>query len=92
MLIITQAVASFTFISPFSSSIVALVTTQIAKVFGITNPVEQELVYSVFVLGYAFGSLFSSTISENVRSLKREKFVRLMRWIPKANPNRYSTN
>ncbi|KAF2717106.1 MFS general substrate transporter [Polychaeton citri CBS 116435] len=60
----TLAVASFTFISPVSSSIVAPATSQIAKSFDIHNYAEQSITYCVFVLGYAFGPLFLSPLSE----------------------------
>jgi len=60
----TQAVASFTFISPVSSSIIAPATSKIAADFGITNASVAEISYSVFVLGYAFGPLFLSPLSE----------------------------
>jgi MFS family permease len=57
-------VASFTFISPVSSSIVAPATQKIAESFGITNFAVSQISYSVFVLGYAFGPLFLSPLSE----------------------------
>jgi MFS family permease len=60
----TQAVASFTFISPVSSSIVAPATQKISESFGITNFAVSQISYSVFVLGYAFGPLFLSPLSE----------------------------
>jgi MFS family permease len=60
----TQAVASFTFISPVSSSIVAPATQKISESFGITSFAVSQISYSVFVLGYAFGPLFLSPLSE----------------------------
>ncbi|THW31575.1 MFS multidrug transporter [Aureobasidium pullulans] len=60
----TFAVASFTFISPVSSSIVAPATQNISASFGITNFAVSQISYSVFVLGYAFGPLFLSPLSE----------------------------
>lgn len=59
-----QAVASFTFISPVSSSIVAPATQDISESFGIKNFAVSQISYSVFVLGYAFGPLFLSPLSE----------------------------
>ncbi|KAI5244195.1 MFS multidrug transporter [Aureobasidium subglaciale] len=60
----TFAVASFTFISPVSSSIIAPATQKISESFGITNFAVSQISYSVFVLGYAFGPLFLSPLSE----------------------------
>jgi len=57
-------VASFTFISPVSSSIIAPATSKIAADFGSTNASVAEISYSVFVLGYAFGPLSLSPLSE----------------------------
>jgi MFS family permease len=57
-------VASFTFISPVSSSIVAPATQKISESFEITNFAVSQISYSVFVLGYAFGPLFLSPLSE----------------------------
>jgi MFS family permease len=57
-------VASFTFISPVSSSIVAPATQKISESFVITNFAVSQISYSVFVLGYAFGPLFLSPLSE----------------------------
>jgi len=59
-----EAVASFTFISPVSSSIIAPAITKVAQTFDITNPSEQSVAYSVFVLGYAFGPLLLGPLSE----------------------------
>ena len=59
-----KAVASFTFISPVSSSIVAPAIERISKDLSIVNSVEQQMVFSVFVLGYAFGPLILGPLSE----------------------------
>lgn len=59
-----KAVASFTFISPVSSSIVAPATEEISASLGITNSSIGEISYSIFVLGYAFGPLLLSPMSE----------------------------
>ena len=56
--------ASFTFISPLSSSIVAPAISQISKDLQITSTVEQSLVFSIFVLAYAVGPLFLGPLSE----------------------------
>ncbi|KAL9122894.1 MAG: hypothetical protein Q9187_000545 [Circinaria calcarea] len=61
---LAKAVASFTFISPVSSAIVAPAIDVISKEFNITEPVEQQLVFSVFVLAYAVGPLFLGPLSE----------------------------
>lgn len=59
-----EAVASFTFISPVSSSIIAPATEKISASLGITNSSVGQIGYSIFVLGYAFGPLFLSPLSE----------------------------
>ncbi|KAL8806184.1 MAG: hypothetical protein Q9200_005136 [Gallowayella weberi] len=60
----TIVVSSFTFISPVSSSMVAPALPAIAKEFNITNEVESQMVFSVFVLAYAIGPLFLGPLSE----------------------------
>ncbi|KDR79426.1 hypothetical protein GALMADRAFT_243502 [Galerina marginata CBS 339.88] len=60
----TLVVSSFTFISPVSSSMVAPATEQIAREFGITQPVLIAMTTSVFILGYAVGPLFLGPLSE----------------------------
>jgi len=47
-----------------SSSIVAPATEKISENLEITNPAIGEISYSIFVLGYAFGPLFLSPLSE----------------------------
>ena len=56
--------ASFTFISPLSSSIVAPAIGPISNDLNITSSIQQSLVFSVFVLAYAFGPLFLGPASE----------------------------
>ena len=56
--------ASFTFISPVSSSIVAPAVTHIARDLSISSETEKALVFSLFVLGYAIGPLFLGPLFE----------------------------
>lgn len=60
----TMMVAGVTFISPATSSIVAPAVPRIAADLNITEEVVQQIVISVFVLGYAIGPLFMSPLSE----------------------------
>jgi hypothetical protein len=60
----TFVVSSFTFITPVSSSIVASALEPIAHDFHITNPVESQLILSIFILAYAVGPLFLGPLSE----------------------------
>lgn len=60
----TLAVASFTFISPLTSSMVAPALDQIAHDFNITNTVESQIVLSIFVLAFAIGPLVLGPLSE----------------------------
>ncbi|KAJ9639591.1 uncharacterized protein PV06_03052 [Exophiala oligosperma] len=61
---VTGLTASFTFLSPLASSMVAPAIPQIAKDFGITNTIEQQIVLSIFVLAYAIGPMFLGPLSE----------------------------
>lgn len=56
--------SAFCFISPVSSSIVAPALPAISSDFHVTNEVEQNLMFSIFVLAYAFGPLFLGPLSE----------------------------
>lgn len=56
--------SAFCFISPVSSSIVAPALPAISAEFHVTNEVEQNLMFSIFVLAYAFGPLFLGPLSE----------------------------
>lgn len=60
----TMMVAAVTFISPATSSMVAPAVSKIAADLNITQDVEQQVVISVFILGYAFGPLFMGPLSE----------------------------
>lgn len=60
----TVMVASFTFISPVSSSMIAPASGNLAKEFGITSDIIVALTTSVFVLAY--GTFLSQTISSSV--------------------------
>lgn len=61
---VTGLTASFTFLSPLASSMVAPAIPQIARDFGITNTIEQQVVLSIFVLAYAVGPMFLGPLSE----------------------------
>ncbi|SCV70992.1 BQ2448_3754 [Microbotryum intermedium] len=60
----TLIVASFTFLSPMSSTMIAPATGQIAEKFGVTNTVEISSFTSIFVAAYALGPLFLGPASE----------------------------
>ncbi|KAG1727551.1 MFS polyamine transporter [Suillus paluster] len=60
----TLIVASFSFMSPVSSSMIAPATGQVASTFGIDNDAINALTTSIFVLAYAFGPLFVGPMSE----------------------------
>ncbi|KAM0746258.1 MFS general substrate transporter [Meredithblackwellia eburnea MCA 4105] len=60
----TLIVASFTFLSPTSSSMIAPAVGQVAERFNISNEVEQSMIVSIFVLAFAFGPLFLGPLSE----------------------------
>jgi MFS family permease len=58
--------SAFVLMSPLSSTIVAPGLASIAKDLSITEPAEQTMVLSIFVLGFAFGPLVASPLSEYV--------------------------
>ncbi|SCZ98456.1 BZ3500_MvSof-1268-A1-R1_Chr7-1g09150 [Microbotryum saponariae] len=60
----TMIVASFTFLSPMSSTMIAPATGQIAEKFGVTSTVEISSFTSIFVAAYALGPLFLGPASE----------------------------
>ncbi|KAG1727552.1 major facilitator superfamily domain-containing protein [Suillus paluster] len=60
----TAIVASFSFMGPVSSSMIAPATGQVASTFGIDNDVINALTTSIFVLAFAFGPLFVGPMSE----------------------------
>lgn len=62
----TVMVASFTFISPVSSSMIAPASGNLAKEFGITNDVIIALTTSVFVLSYGASPSRIATSSEEL--------------------------
>ncbi|KAF7343090.1 MFS polyamine transporter [Mycena venus] len=57
-------IASLTFISPLTSSIVSPASDLIAAEFGLTNSVAIALFTSIFLLAYAFGPLVIGPLSE----------------------------
>lgn len=61
---VTAVTASFTFISPLASSMIAPALGQIRQDFHIENTVEGQIVLSVFVLAYAIGPMFLGPLSE----------------------------
>lgn len=56
--------ASFTFVSPLASSMVAPALDQIAADFKITSTIQTQMVLSIFVLAYAVGPMFLAPLSE----------------------------
>ncbi|KAH8599979.1 polyamine transporter 1 [Bisporella sp. PMI_857] len=60
----TLTVASFTFISPLASTMVAPSLDDIAKEFNITTGLEKALVMSIFLLAYAVGPFILGPLSE----------------------------
>ena len=60
----TAVTASFTFISPLASSMIAPALGQIAQDFHITVDIERQMVLSIFVLAYAIGPMFLGPLSE----------------------------
>lgn len=57
-------VSAFTFMSPVASSILAPSLHKIGTDLSITNPSEESLCLSIFVLGFAFGPLLCAPLSE----------------------------
>ncbi|KAK3942537.1 polyamine transporter 3 [Diplogelasinospora grovesii] len=57
-------ISFFVLMSPLSSTIVAPALDQISRDLFITEPVEQTMVVSIFVLGFAVGPLVASPLSE----------------------------
>ncbi|RMZ89348.1 hypothetical protein DV736_g3436, partial [Chaetothyriales sp. CBS 134916] len=60
----TIVTASFTFVSPLASSMIAPALKDISKEFHVTNTIEQQMVLSIFVLAYAIGPMFLGPLSE----------------------------
>ncbi|KAJ7591012.1 MFS polyamine transporter [Mycena floridula] len=60
----TLIVASFTFISPVSSSMVAPASRAVAEQFNIHSSVSSAMTISIFILAYAIGPLFLGPLSE----------------------------
>lgn len=60
----TILVSCFTFISPFSSTMVTPVLGKIGDEFGIPDGFAQALVMSIFLLGYAQGPFVLAPLSE----------------------------
>lgn len=60
----TLLVSAFSFITPISSSMVAPALADISAELGVQNAAVENLVLSIFVLGYAFGPLLFGPLSE----------------------------
>ncbi|KAL9108727.1 MAG: hypothetical protein Q9227_006523 [Pyrenula ochraceoflavens] len=60
----TLSVASFTFLAPLTSSMVAPAVPEIQEEFGIHGDVLPEIVLSIFVLAFAVGPLVLGPLSE----------------------------
>ncbi|KAI0751877.1 MFS polyamine transporter [Daedaleopsis nitida] len=61
---VTSVVSAYTFMSPLSSSMMAPASERISELYGVTNTSVIALFTSIYVLGYAFGPLALSPISE----------------------------
>jgi MFS family permease len=57
-------VSCFTFISPVSSTMVAPALQRISEDFHITDPMQEALVMSIFLLAYAIGPFVLAPLSE----------------------------
>ncbi|KAJ7593505.1 MFS polyamine transporter [Mycena floridula] len=60
----TLIVASFTFISPVSSAMIAPASRAVAEQFDIHSSVTSAMAISIFILAYAIGPLFLGPLSE----------------------------
>lgn len=64
VLVLTDIVSSFTFISPVSSAMIAPALNVLQKEFNINNEIELSLTFSIFILAFAVGPLFIGPLSE----------------------------
>ncbi len=62
--LIVSLLAAITFITPWSSSILAPALGAMQKDFNVTNETKGAMPVSIFLLGYAVGPLFLSPLSE----------------------------
>ncbi|KAI4865672.1 MFS general substrate transporter [Hypoxylon rubiginosum] len=62
--VVVWSLAAITFMSPFSSSVLAPAIEYINKDFHNTNPIAGTLPVSIYLLGYATGPLFLAPLSE----------------------------
>ena len=60
----TIVTASFTFISPLASSMIAPALQQMAREFNTQDGIETQMMLSIFVLAYAVGPMFLGPLSE----------------------------
>ena len=60
----TACIASFTFLSPLASSMIAPAIPDIMQDFNITRPLEGQITLSIFVLAYAVGPMLLGPLSE----------------------------
>ncbi|KAM0788954.1 hypothetical protein ACM66B_003029 [Microbotryomycetes sp. NB124-2] len=60
----TFVVASFTFLSPLSSTMIAPAANQVARALNISTEFETQMITSIFVLAYACGPLLLGPMSE----------------------------
>lgn len=60
----TACIASFTFLSPLASSMIAPALDQIMEDFNITAQLEAQITLSIFVLAYAIGPMLLGPLSE----------------------------
>lgn len=60
----TACIASFTFLSPLASTMIAPALGQIERDFNITSELEGQITLSIFVLAYAIGPMVLGPLSE----------------------------
>lgn len=75
------AISSFVFMSPLSSTIIAPCLPAIAQDLGIKEQAVEQMVLSIFLLGFACGPLFASPLSEiygRVRVVQSWNFLYLI--------------
>ncbi|KAJ5702583.1 MFS general substrate transporter [Penicillium malachiteum] len=94
--------SSFVFMSPLSSTIVAPALPAIASDLNITQQAVEQMVLSIFLLGFACGSLVASplseiygrigggTLSDLFRAQNRGKAVAIYSWSPILAPLRWT--
>ena len=60
----TGITATFTFISPLASAMIAPALRQMAREFNVDNKIEVQMMLSIFVLAFGIGPMFLAPLSE----------------------------